>query len=214
MDIEGLGTKIIEQLVDSGIDGATVQTPADLYELTADALARLERMGEKSAANIVAAIGRSKDTTLPRFLFALGIPEVGEVTAANLARHFGDLDALALAEQDELEAVPDVGPVVAQHVHEFFRQPENARVIKLLRERGVHWPVESRRAEDLPFQGRTFVLTGSLDAMTRDEARQRIEAAGGEGNQQRIHENGLCRHRCGTRFQAKKSAAAWREGNW
>jgi DNA ligase (NAD+) len=180
MDIEGLGTKIIEQLVDSGIDGATVQTPADLYELTADALARLERMGEKSAANIVAAIGRSKDTTLPRFLFALGIPEVGEVTAANLARHFGDLDALALAEQDELEAVPDVGPVVAQHVHEFFRQRDNLKVIEALRKHGVNWPIEEAAADSRPLQGKTFVLTGTLESMTREEARERIEKLGGK----------------------------------
>jgi DNA ligase (NAD+) len=180
MDIEGLGTKIIEQLVDSGVDGATVQTPADLYGLTAEALSRLERMGEKSAANIVAAIERSKDTTLPRFLFALGIPEVGEVTAANLARHFGDIDALARAEQEELEAVPDVGPVVAQHVHEFFRQRDNLKVIEALKHHGVNWPVEEAVADSLPLQGKTFVLTGTLESLTREEARERIEKLGGK----------------------------------
>lgn len=180
MDIEGLGSKIIEQLVDSGIGGATVQTPADLYELTADALSRLERMGEKSAANIIAAIERSKDTTLPRFLFALGIPEVGEVTAANLARHFGDIDALARAEQNELEEVPDVGPVVAQHVHEFFRQRDNLKVIEALRKHGVNWPVEDAAADSRPLQGKTFVLTGTLESMTREEARERIESLGGK----------------------------------
>ena len=180
MDIEGLGTKIIEQLVDSAIDGTTVETPADLYGLTVDRLSRLERMGEKSAANIVAAIERSKDTTLPRFLFALGIPEVGEVTAANLARHFGDIDALARAEQEELEAVPDVGPVVAQHVHEFFRQRDNRKVIEALRKHGVSWPVEEAMADRLPLQGKTFVLTGTMESMTREEARERIESLGGK----------------------------------
>jgi DNA ligase (NAD+) len=180
MDIEGLGAKMVEQLVDAGTSDQQVNTPADLYTLTVEKLAGLERMAEKSASNIVAAIERSKSTTLARFLFALGIPEVGEATAATLARHFGDLDALADAGIVDLEAVPDVGPVVARHVHEFFRQPENIQVIKLLRERGVHWPVEPQRAGDLPLQGRTFVLTGTLDAMTRDDARQRIEAAGGK----------------------------------
>ncbi|MFU8821983.1 MAG: NAD-dependent DNA ligase LigA, partial [Gammaproteobacteria bacterium] len=180
MDIEGLGTKIIEQLVDSGVDETTVRTPADLYHLTAEALSRLERLGEKSAANIVAAIERSKNTTLPRFLFALGIPEVGEVTAANLARYFGDMDALAKAEQDALEAVPDVGPVVAQHVHEFFRQRDNLKVIESLRKHGVSWPVEEAAAGGLPLQGKIFVLTGTLESMTRDEARERIESLGGK----------------------------------
>jgi DNA ligase (NAD+) len=180
MDIEGLGTKIIEQLVDSDVEGARVQTPADLYGLKAEPLSQLERMGEKSATNIVAAIQRSKDTTLPRFLFALGIPEVGEVTAANLARHFGDLDALARAEQEELEAVPDVGPVVAQHVHEFFRQRDNLRVIEALRQHGVNWPIEEATADSLPLQGKTFVLTGALESMTREEARERIENLGGK----------------------------------
>jgi DNA ligase (NAD+) len=180
MDIEGLGTKIVEQLVDTGAGDQQVHTPADIYTLTIEKLAGLDRMAEKSASNIVAAIERSKSTTLPRFLFALGVPEVGEATAATLARHFGDLDALACADIMNLEAVPDVGPVVARHVHEFFRQPENVQVIKLLRERGVHWPAEAPRADGLPLQGRTFVLTGSLEAMTRDEARQRIEAAGGK----------------------------------
>jgi DNA ligase (NAD+) len=180
MDIEGLGARVVDQLVETGAGDQQVHTPADIYALTVAGLSGLERMGEKSASNLVAAIERSKRTTLARFLFALGIPEVGEATAANLARFFGDLDALAEAEMPDLEAVPDVGPVVARHVHEFFRQPENARVIKLLRERGVHWPAESPKAEGLPLQGRTFVLTGSLEAMTRDEARERIEAAGGK----------------------------------
>jgi DNA ligase (NAD+) len=181
MDIEGLGAKMVEQLVDQGVEGIQVRTPADLYALTAEQLAGLDRMGEKSAENLVAAIERSKDTTLPRFLFALGIPEVGEATAANLARHFGDLDALVSAETEELEAVPDVGPVVASHVHEFFRQEENLAVIAELRKHGVSWPVEKpTRPKGLPLAGKTFVLTGALESLTRDEARERIEKAGGK----------------------------------
>jgi DNA ligase (NAD+) len=180
MDIEGLGAKLIEQLVDAGVDGEFVHSPADLYGLTATQLACLERLGEKSAEKLVAAIERSKDTTLPRFLFALGIPEVGEVTAANLAQHFGDMDGIAGAEREDLEAVTDIGPVVAQHVHEFFRQPENLKVIEALRHHGVRWPALDRRAENLPWRGKTFVITGTLESMTRDEARERIQAAGGK----------------------------------
>ena len=181
MDIEGLGTKMVEQLVEKGVQGRQIKTPADIYMLTTAQLSGLPRMGEKSAENLVAAINKSKNTTLPRFLFALGIPEVGEATATNLARHFGDLDAVADAEQDELEAVPDVGPVVAQHVHEFFRQPDNLAVIRSLQEEGVTWAVErSKDATDLPLKGKTFVLTGSLDSMTRDEAREQVEKAGGK----------------------------------
>jgi DNA ligase (NAD+) len=180
MDIEGLGTKIVEQLVEEGIDGREIHDPSDIYKLTAEQLAQLERMGEKSASNLVAAIEHSKNTTLPRFLFALGIPEVGEVTAEGLARHFGDLDALAAAEVEELEAVPDVGPVVAQHVHEFFRQSENMKVIEALRECGVSWPRVKVEAKATPLANKTFVLTGALDTMTRDEARDRIQAAGGK----------------------------------
>lgn len=181
MDIEGLGAKLVEQLVEQGVGDRRIETPADVYALTATQLASLERMGEKSAANLVAAIQRSKSTTLPRFLFALGIPEVGEATAANLARHFGDLGALAQAEVEDLESVPDVGPVVASHVHEFFRQKENLAVIEALRKHGVSWPAaQSAKPEALPLDGKTFVLTGTLESMTRDEARERIEQAGGK----------------------------------
>lgn len=181
MDIEGLGAKLVEQLVEQGVGDRRIETPADVYALTATQLASLERMGEKSAANLVAAIQRSKTTTLPRFLFALGIPEVGEATAANLARHFGDLGTLAQAEIEDLESVPDVGPVVASHVHEFFRQKENLAVIEALRKHGVSWPAaQSAKPEALPLDGKTFVLTGTLESMTRDEARERIEQAGGK----------------------------------
>lgn len=180
MDIEGLGAKVVEQLVDKGVEGQAVRTAADIYALTAEQLSGLERMGEKSAHNLVDAIDKSKNTTLPRFLFALGIPEVGEVTAANLAQHFGDLDTLVTAEMDDLESVPDVGPVVAQHVHEFFRQPENCKVVEALQNHGVNWPVEDRKRESRALDGKTFVLTGSLESMTRDEARARIQQAGGK----------------------------------
>lgn len=180
MDIEGLGAKVVEQLVEEGVKGRAVKTPADIYALDADQLAGLERMAEKSARNLVDAINKSKDTSLPRFLFALGIPEVGEVTAANLARHFGNLDALATANLEELEIVPDVGPVVAQHVYEFFRQPDNLKVIEALVGHGVNWPVEQPVTRSSALEGKTFVLTGTLESMTRDEARERIEIAGGK----------------------------------
>jgi DNA ligase (NAD+) len=180
MDIEGLGSKIVEQLVERGVDNREIHNPADIYRLSTSELAGLERMGEKSATRLISSIERSKDTTLPRFLFALGIPEVGEVTAANLARHFGDIDPLANAETEELEAVPDVGPVVAQHVHEFFRQQENLSIIRALQRLGVKWPAESSVNGPKPLAGKTFVLTGVLESMTRDEAKERIEAAGGK----------------------------------
>jgi DNA ligase (NAD+) len=176
MDIEGLGAKVVEQLVDQ----EKVETPADLFTLTVDELSSMERMGRKSAENLVEAISRSKRTTLGRFLFALGIPEVGEVTAANLASHFTDLAELMAAGQDELEAVPDVGPVIAQHVHEFFDQPHNVAIIEALRRNGVSWPAPERKPRAQPLEGKVFVLTGALDSMTRDEARARIEQLGGK----------------------------------
>ena len=181
MDIEGMGAKVVEQLVDQGVAGKPIETPADIYTLDVEGVTGLERMGPKSAENLVAAIERSKNTTLPRFLFALGIPEVGEATARSLAQHFGDIDALASAEMDELEAVPDVGPVVASHVHEFLCQKENLAVIDALRKYGVRWPEERPvKTGLLPLDGKVFVLTGTLESMTRDEARERIQKAGGK----------------------------------
>ena len=177
MDIEGLGTKLIEQLVEEGM----VQTPADLYRLDAEALTSLERMGEKSAANLVQALEKSKNTTLGRFLFALGIREVGEVTAASLAKHFGRIEPLMEATAEELQKVPDVGPVVAAHVEAFFRQPHNREVIEALRAENVEWPDNAPAAgEKGPLSGRVVVITGTLEGMTRDEARQRIEELGGK----------------------------------
>ncbi len=178
LDIEGLGDRLVDQLVDGGI----VRTPADLYRLGLVHLAALERMGEKSAANVLAAIEKSKRTTLARFIYGLGIRNVGEVTAKDLARHFGSLDALMGADEDALQEAPDVGPVVAESIAAFFRQRHNVEVIEQLRAAGVRWeegaPV--RRERGGPFAGKIVVLTGTLGAMTREEAKERIEAAGGK----------------------------------
>lgn len=177
MDIDGLGPKIIDQLVDEGL----VNTPADLYRLKFETLAELDRMGEKSAEKLVQALERSKNTTLERFLFALGIREVGEATALALAATFGDLDPIAQASEDELEEVPDVGPVVAEAVATFFRQSHNRDVIHDLRKLGIRWPsvaVKPKNA-DHPFSGKTLVVTGTLSSMTRDQAKDRIRAVGG-----------------------------------
>ncbi|NLG76573.1 MAG: NAD-dependent DNA ligase LigA [Xanthomonadaceae bacterium] len=178
LDIDGLGSKIIDQLVERGM----VQSPADLYALTEEQFASLERMGEKSAANLVASLERSKSTTLPRFLYALGIRDVGEATAAALAEHFGSLESLQEATEEEIQQTPDVGPVVAAHVRHFFDQEHNRDVIAALRAHGVHWPAMKRKRAngEGPLAGKTFVLTGTLDAMSRDEASERIAALGGK----------------------------------
>ncbi|NMG35196.1 NAD-dependent DNA ligase LigA [Azoarcus sp. TTM-91] len=177
MDIEGLGDKLVEQLVDSAI----IKTPADLYKLGVLALANLERMGEKSAQNLLAAIEHSRNTTLARFVFALGIRNVGEATARDVARHFGSMDALMAADAEALQQVPDVGPVVAKSIAEFFAEPHNREVIEQLRAAGVRWeegapvaPVSGKAT------GKTFVLTGTLPTMSRDEAKALIEAHGGK----------------------------------
>jgi DNA ligase (NAD+) len=159
MDIEGLGEKLVDQLVERDL----VRTPADLYALDEDTLAGLERMGGKSAANLVEALARSRATTLPRFLYALGIPQVGEATAQSLAQHFGTLEAIMSATPATLTEVPDVGPVVAAEVHAFFRQPHNREVIDGLRVAGVAWPeVDRPPVERQPLAGKTFVITGTL----------------------------------------------------
>lgn len=175
MDIEGLGDKLVEQLIDNGL----VEHVDDLYHLTVEQLVTLERMGEKSAQNLIDALEKSKHTTLARFIYALGIREVGEATARALAAHFRSLDRLREATEEELQAVPDIGPVVAGHVHAFFRQPHNLEVIDNLIAAGVHWDEpEAPAAETLPLQGKTFVLTGALDSMTRDEAAEALAALG------------------------------------
>jgi DNA ligase (NAD+) len=176
MDIEGLGDRLVDQLVDAGL----VRTPADLYTLGIAKLAALERMAEKSAANVVSAIAASREATLARFIYALGIRHVGEVTARDLAAHFGTLDALMAADVASLQTAPDVGPVVAESVARFFAEPHNREGIELLRAAGVRWAEgEPRRAASGAFAGKIVVLTGSLAAMTREEAKARIEAEGG-----------------------------------
>ena len=177
MDIEGLGDKLVDQLVDAAI----VKTPVDLYRLGVLALANLERMGEKSAHNLLAAIEKSRSTTLARFIFALGIRNVGEATARDLARHFGNLDALVTADVDALQQVRDVGPIVARSIAEFFAESHNREVIEQLRAAGVHWPEgEPTTAVAGALAGKTFVLTGTLPSLTRDEAKALVEARGGK----------------------------------
>jgi DNA ligase (NAD+) len=177
LDIEGLGEKLVDQLVDAGL----VHTPADIYQLGVETLAGLERMAEKSAANVVSAIDKGKETTLSRFIYALGIRQVGEATARDLARHFGSLDALIAATTDELAAVRDVGPVVAESISRFFAERHNREVIEVLRKRGVHWrDMTPQRAAAGKLAGVTFVLTGTLPSLTRDEAKAMIEAEGGK----------------------------------
>ncbi len=177
LDIEGLGDKLVDQLVDANL----VHTPADLYKLGIAALAELERMADKSAANVVAAIERSRTTTLARFIFALGIRHVGETTAKDLARHFGNLEALIEANEAALLEVRDVGGVLAQSLLQFFAEPHNREVIAQLRAAGVHWPEESPQREPLgTLAGKTFVLTGTLPTMTREDAKERIEQLGGK----------------------------------
>ena len=175
MDIDGLGDKLIEQLVDNDC----IHDPADIYRLNMEQLLTLERMGEKSAQNLLNAIAHSKQTSLPRFLFALGIREVGEATAATLARHFGTLVAIEQADEAALLQVADVGPVVASHIHGFFAQSHNREVIERLCSEGIHWPdIEVLPVAEQPLAGQTFVLTGSMESLSRDEAKAALEALG------------------------------------
>ncbi len=175
MDIDGLGSKLIAQLVDQDL----VHSPADLYRLDRDTLAGLERMAEKSADNLLESLENSKSVSLGQLLFALGIREVGQVTANQLARHFGTLDNLAVADLEALEAVPDVGPVMAAHVRAFFDEPHNREVIEQLLAVGVHYqPEEMPSGDNLPLTGNTYVLTGALESMTRSQAKAELEARG------------------------------------
>ncbi len=178
LDIEGLGDRIVDQLVDAGV----INTLPDLYELGVASLAPLERMADKSAGNLVAAIDKSKQTTLARFLYALGIRHVGETTAKDLARHFGALDRLMNATIDQLLEAPDVGPVVAQSIRTFCEQPHNREVVDRLRAAGITWAEHDGEADTTPkpLAGKTFVLTGSLPTLERDDAKALIEAAGGK----------------------------------
>ena len=177
MDIEGLGEKLVEQLFNQGY----VRNLGDVYFLTLEQLAGLERMGEKSSENLLKALEKSKATRLDRFLYSLGIREVGEATARALAAYFGTLDKIKNASIDELLAVPDVGPVVAKHIHDFFKEKHNLEVIQKLMDKGVHWPaVKVKKTQ--PLAGKTFVLTGTLSAMTRDEAKEKLIALGAKAS--------------------------------
>ncbi len=175
MDVDGLGDKLVEQFVDENL----INDVADLFTLSAAQIAGLERMGDKSAENLVAALDKAKQTTLERFLFALGIREVGESTARTLARHFGNLEAIKQAAEAQLIEVEDVGPIVAHHIHTFFRQPHNIEVIEKLQQAGVNWPdVEVAEVGEQPLAGQTFVLTGTLSQMGRNEAKEKLIALG------------------------------------
>ncbi len=174
MDIDGLGEKWISLFLERDL----VKRVDDLFRLERDDLIALPRMAAKSADNLLDSLEKAKKTTFGRFLYALGIREVGEVTAQSLARHFGDLDALMNADEETLQEVEDVGPVVARHVHAFFQQPHNREVIDGLLEAGVHWPKPDKPADKGPLAGKTFVLTGSLPEMTRDEASDALTALG------------------------------------
>ncbi|MFC3284432.1 NAD-dependent DNA ligase LigA [Litchfieldella rifensis] len=174
LDIDGLGEKLIDQLVERG----WVETAADLFRLEAERLAELPRMAQKSSENLVASLDKAKHTTLARFIYALGIREVGEATANNLARHFGTLAALMDAEVADLEAVNDVGPVVAEHIHTFFQQPHNRDTIDDLIAQGMQWEEEEIGERPQPLNGQTWVLTGTLESMTRDEGKARLQALG------------------------------------
>ncbi len=178
LDIQGLGTELVDQLVDAGL----VQTPADLYSLALESLLGLERMGEKSATKLLQAIAVSKATTLPRFLYGLGIRNVGEATALQLAMHFGSLEALRAADAAAVREVPDIGPVIAEQVAAFFQDPHNLEVVDALVEAGLQWPAPLAKevTGSLPFAGKTFVLTGTLAGQSRDEAGDRIRALGGK----------------------------------
>jgi DNA ligase (NAD+) len=182
VDIEGLGDKLVEQIVDANL----VRTPADVYRLGLTALSNLDRMAEKSANNLLIAIEKSKKTTLAKFLFGLGIRHVGESTAKDLAKHFGNIDAVMNASVEALLEVNDVGPVVAQSLRNFFDQPHNREVVEQLRACGVTWAekeyVDASPAHDGSgagaFAGKTVVLTGTLPTLSRDEAKDKLEAAG------------------------------------
>jgi len=177
MDIEGLGDKLVDQLVEAGL----VHTPADIYKLDVKALAALDRMAEKSAANVVAAIDKSRATTLARFIYALGIRHVGETTAADLALHFGAFDDLMAADEAALLEARDVGPVLAQGILQFFAEAHNRDVIARLRKAGVHWAeTEPRRERAGKLSGLTFVITGTLPTLSRDDAKALIEEHGGK----------------------------------
>jgi DNA ligase (NAD+) len=175
VDIDGLGDKIVEQLCDAGLTA----TFADLFKLTAEQVAGLDRMGKKSADKLIDSIAASRETSLPRFLFSLGIQEVGESTALALASYFGDLDSVIAAEPEQLKQVPDVGPIVAKHIAQFFANQRNTLLVEQLLQAGVNWPViEASTSDHQPLEGKTVVLTGSLESMSRNDAKAKLQALG------------------------------------
>jgi DNA ligase (NAD+) len=176
MNIDGMGDALVDQLVDRGM----VKSVADLYDLTEGRIVELERMGKKSAANVIANIANSKNNPLPRLLSALGLRFVGERTAVFLAEHFGSMDAIANASIEELQQAEEVGPKVAESICEFFRESHNRELIERLRAAGLQFTHETRRPKAGPLAGKTLVLTGTLPALSREDAKKMIEAAGGK----------------------------------
>ena len=175
MDVDGLGDKLVEQLVDAGL----IDHVDDLYTLTVEQVSKLERMGEKSAQNLIDGLQQSMHTSLARFIYALGIREVGEATARTLAQHFISLDLIKEADEEALQQVEDVGPVVAAHIVRFFKQQHNLDIIKKLIDAGIYWDaIEATQAEEQTLDGKTFVLTGTLTLMTRDDAKKALQARG------------------------------------
>lgn len=174
LDVDGLGDKLVEQLVGFRY----IRTVADLYDLQLEQLVAMERMGEKSAKNLLAALDKSKQTTLPRFIYALGIREVGEATARNLAQTFGDIAPLMSANKDTLEKINDVGPVVAHFIVEFFAQEHNQVMIAALKDKGITWPIVEINTNGLPLAELTYVLTGTLSQLTRDQAKEHLQRLG------------------------------------
>lgn len=173
LNIEGLGYALVDQLVEADL----IKNVADIYELNENQLANLERMGKKSAQNILTEIEKSKSTTFARFLYGLGVREVGEATAKALANHFKDLKTLLAANDEDLQNVPDIGPVVATHIADFFKESHNREIVKKLVAAGIHWPA-IKGDSDLPLVGKTFVITGTLEGMSREEAKERLESLG------------------------------------
>ena len=178
LDIEGFGAKLIEQLVEND----RLKSPADLFQLSVEELSKLDRMGEKSANNLARSIETSKATSLSRFLYALGIREVGDATAAGLAAHYGRLKNIVAATEEELQAVPDVGPIVASRIKAFFQEKHNLEVVTRLQDSGVQWPESDPviSLDEGPLAGKTFVITGTLVDMTREQAKEFVQSAGGK----------------------------------
>jgi DNA ligase (NAD+) len=175
LNIDGLGEKVVDLLVDAHL----IHHPADLFTLKAEDLIPLERMGEKKANNLINALEKSKHTTLAKFLLSLGMREVGEATAQNLAEHFLTLDAIKQADEEKLVEVDDVGKIVAQHILFFFRQPHNNEVVDALINTGIHWPeIEAKEEKTLPLAGKIYVLTGTLQQIKRNDAKTALQALG------------------------------------